>query len=457
MAVAAPATVAPLASTDEYVCVRLSQLAVGSRLRSPVYDGRPGQQKQLLLSAGKQLAPSYLDNLQRRGIQSVLIHRNDWQRISENERSRQNKKRTLRPRHFIPHVAKIPATQRGSVAPGWSGWKIEGDSFVHEIHTPELARRDPLRMQQFQHSYEAGLKCTVSLIQLLVQEQQLNTDAAIRLSEQHLREVAEDLDEFLHRGVSPISSDYPSRHSLQTAMLATSMGAIMGFGREELLELGCGCLLHDAGMLMVPSHLLLASGTMSAADRLEIQKHPIYSANLIQERRDVPHGARHVVYQMHERMNGSGYPRGRSGLQIHPLARIAAVADTFLALVSPRPFRAALRPYEAVERILFAARQGLFDPSPVRALLHTISLFPIGSFVTLSNGQTAQVLRANREDFTRPKVQLLDPLGMSGEEEVIDLSEERKLIVVASADPPTTTTETRPISSPELLAAAASL
>ncbi len=456
MTVAAPATVAPVASADDYVSVRLSQLAVGSRLRSPVYDGRPGQQRQLLLSAGKQLASSYLDNLQRRGIQSVLIHRGDLQRITENEQRRQQSQGPARLRQRPAHSTSTPGPQKSESKSGWSGWNIEADSFIHAVQSVAEPQRDPHRIQKFQQSYEAGLKCTTSLLNVLVHDKQLNADAAIRVSDQHLQEMAEDLDEFLHRGASPVEADYPSRHSLQTAMLATSMGAIMGFSRDALLELGCGCLLHDVGMLMIPSHLLLASGVSSAADRIEIQKHPIYSANLIQDRRDVPQGARHIVYQMHERMNGSGYPRGRSGQQIHPMARVAAVADTFLSLASPRPFRAALHPYAAVERILYAARQGLFDPRAVRALLHTISLFPIGSYVTLSNGQLAQVLRANREDFARPKVQILDLLGMSASA-VIDLREERKLIVISTADPPAFSPAVTTVPSAELLAAAASL
>ncbi|OYW24586.1 MAG: hypothetical protein B7Z55_01740, partial [Planctomycetales bacterium 12-60-4] len=333
MAVAAAATVAPGMSADDYVCVALSQLAIGSRLQSPVYDGRPGRQRQLLLSAGKQLAPSYLDNLKRRGIETVLIHRNDWRCISQADKRRQNLKQPARRTDRPSVTEKAGETTKTNAKPSWAGWKVEANSFIHQLQPIELPHRDPGRMEAFQKSYEAGVKCATSLIKILVRERELNTDAAIRVSDQHLREVAEDVDEFLHRGAAPVGSDYPSRHSLQTAMLATSIATIMGYSRDELLELGCGCLLHDAGMLLVSPELLSSTGHLSAVDRLEIQKHPIYSANMLHNLRDVPHAARHIVYQMHERMNGSGYPRGRSGPQIHPLARVAAVADTYLALI----------------------------------------------------------------------------------------------------------------------------
>jgi hypothetical protein len=81
------------------------------------------------------------------------------------------------------------------------------------------------------------------------------------------------------------------------------------------------------------------------------------------------------------------------------------VADIFTALRSPRPYRAPLMPYAAMECLIRQAREHYVEPDVVRALLRIQSLFPLGSFVTLSDGSVARVLRSNRDDYTRPVVQ----------------------------------------------------
>jgi hypothetical protein len=87
-----------------------------------------------------------------------------------------------------------------------------------------------------------------------------------------------------------------------------------------------------------------------------------------------------VSYQIHERINGSGYPRGRSEENIHPFARILYVADRYVSLTSLRPHRQPLTPYAAMETLLKSEEERGADPLVVRALLRVISLFPVVSW-----------------------------------------------------------------------------
>ena len=131
--------------------------------------------------------------------------------------------------------------------------------------------------------------------------------------------------------------------------------------------------------------------------------------NLLRHRwEEIPKGSLFVAYQIHERCNGNGYPRGRSAAEIHDLAKIAAVADTYTALVMPRPHRAVLLPFYAIKIIREDVKMGLYDAGVVRALLETISVYPIGSFVQLNDERFAQVIRANRGEYVRPIVQVCE-------------------------------------------------
>jgi HD-GYP domain-containing protein (c-di-GMP phosphodiesterase class II) len=126
---------------------------------------------------------------------------------------------------------------------------------------------------------------------------------------------------------------------------------------------------------------------------------------------------------MHERTAGMGYPRQVPGSLIHPLAKIAGLADTYVALVSKRPYRPAMLPYLAMETILDLAKLGYFDRETVRLLLVTLSLYPLGSYVRLNDGRVAKVMRTGGEQYAQPVVQIWEKRGASSFEpsEMIDL------------------------------------
>ena len=137
--------------------------------------------------------------------------------------------------------------------------------------------------------------------------------------------------------------------------------------------------------------------------------------------------SRMVAYQIHERCDGSGYPRGQKQNQIHPFAKIAAVADEFISLVSLAAANAEVHPYQAVEQLIYGASRGIFDSSAVRALLQSISLYPVGSAVELNQGQLATVLRTNRQQYDAPVVSVLHP---DGKTQIFNLQEHDDLRVI---------------------------
>src|SRR5581483_8183801 len=157
------------------------------------------------------------------------------------------------------------------------------------------------------------------------------------IAQQGLEHISEDRDLFVAFGLNPPPGDTAGRHSLHTAMLAISIGATLGYDDRTLVELGIGCLIHDLGMLRVERARYQDSKILGNIDFKEIAKHPLYTFDMLRQQLDwVPRASRMVAYQMHERCDGSGYPRGRTGKQIHELAKVSAVADVFLALCSTR-------------------------------------------------------------------------------------------------------------------------
>jgi len=230
-------------------------------------------------------------------------------------------------------------------------------------------------------------------------------------------------------------------HCLQMSLLGMALGLEMGMTEDDIRNLGLAGLLHDVGMARVPDNITGANRVLTQIEFVEIQKHPIYTLDLLRRVPGIPQLVPLICYQVHERPNGTGYPRGRQRKNIHPCARILHVADAYLALTNARPHRPALMPYAALECLLRQAQISAADSDVVRALLQLVSLFPIGSLVELSDGRQARVLRRNGNNYSSPIVQIVadadgEPTDPLEEPEGLDPAERNLRIVKVLPDAP---------------------
>lgn len=217
--------------------------------------------------------------------------------------------------------------------------------------------------------------------------------------------------------------EYLYDHCVNVALLSMAIASHLGLERDQIATIGLGGMLQDIGMLRVPVSIRLEPGELTDREWHEIHRHPLHTLDMLADVRDLPQTVRFIGYQAHERFDGCGYPRGRFGPQLHEYAKIVSVADVYVAMTSKRPYRPAIQPYEAARTVLMEAAKDKFDRTLVRALLDTVSLFPIGSEVHLSDGSAARVLRANPGMHTRPVV---ETIGVDGSPTgyVVDLATE---------------------------------
>jgi hypothetical protein len=130
-------------------------------------------------------------------------------------------------------------------------------------------------------------------------------------------------------------------HTRRVAMLAVQVGEALGLSRGRLRQLALGGLLHDMGKLSVPSAVLQKPGALDDHEFAEIRKHPEAGERLLRELGGFPAGVLRLVLDHHERLDGSGYPRGLTADDLDVETRILAVCDVYDALVSDRVYRAA--------------------------------------------------------------------------------------------------------------------
>jgi HD-GYP domain-containing protein (c-di-GMP phosphodiesterase class II) len=128
----------------------------------------------------------------------------------------------------------------------------------------------------------------------------------------------------------------------------------------------CAARVHDVGKIIVSPEILEKPGRLSIAEHAEVQRHSVFGARLVASLDDA--GITAIVRHHHERLDGSGYPDGLAGEAIPLGARIVAVADTFDALTSQRPYREAFSPGEAMALLRDEAGCTL-DPAIVAAFV----------------------------------------------------------------------------------------
>ena len=228
------------------------------------------------------------------------------------------------------------------------------------------------------------------------------------------------------------SYTWPERGA-NTAVLSMRLGVELEFDERRVVGVGLCALMHDLGMLTIPPEVL-NSRKLNDEQFALLRRHPLESQRLILGFGETLAWAGKVVIQVHERHNGNGYPRGLRGDQIHELAGIIGLADTYQAMAHPRADRKAMVIYNALSEIINLRNQ-LFDQRLVKALIHIVSIFPLGSLVQLNNGAIGRVVATSKLHPTRPTLEiLLDRHHRRLESpEALDLSQEPMLYITDPA------------------------
>lgn len=144
--------------------------------------------------------------------------------------------------------------------------------------------------------------------------------------------------------------EYTLGHSTRVANLSVLLGRKLGFDEIQLKNLAVSCFLHDVGKIRIPDRILNKRGPLSTRERDEILRHPEHGAEILRLAESL-HRYIPAVLHHHEWYNGEGYPAGLRGEEIPVEAAIVALADTYDAMTSSRPYRPGLTREEALREI----------------------------------------------------------------------------------------------------------
>lgn len=424
----APATPAPAAL--DMVSIRPEELIVGRALQTDIVS----DSGHLLLAAGTQVTPRFFDLLKQHNVTTLQIHKTDAERATLRGLTAESSPVGM---PFDTELTRKLDTliEGGSLFVANAGPAVRESMVMHGCKAYDPEQRESLIQQ-----HRATGESLDNMMREAMHGRSIDMSQIAGISAVYLTQMTNDRDSVLTIAGEAGRDEQLSAHCLQMSLIGMALGIQMGLDERNVRNIGLCGLVHDWGMAKVPLEIRTAARQLTRSEFYEIQKHSIYSLELLEKISGIPNLVPLVAYQLHESYNGEGYPRGRRGNSIHLFARILKVADAYAALTAPRPWRPRLMPYSAMELIIRKSEKKHYDPAVVRALLQIISLFPIGSLCALNDGSLVRVLRSNGANYTSPVVKVLQgasgtPVDSADLDSLIDLSVSDLKILQALPEP----------------------
>jgi len=220
-----------------------------------------------------------------------------------------------------------------------------------------------------------------------------------------LRAIAHDEAGLIHISDLKHHDEYTYHHSLSVSLLSIVTGRELGLNVSELLRLGRCAMLHDIGKQSIPLAILNKGGHLDSDEFETIKQHPVLGAQGLKAHAVGDVELWNGVMFHHERMNGTGYPKGLTGDEIPLFSRIIAVADVYDAITSYRPYRSPMLPSGAVEHIYKDAGT-VFDHGVVNAFFEKLEFYPVNTVVRLSDERIGIVCESDMEFRLHPVVKI---------------------------------------------------
>ncbi len=230
---------------------------------------------------------------------------------------------------------------------------------------------------------------------------------------------------------NPFNS-YLVSHSVNTTILAISIGLLAKRGAHQLIELGTAAMLHDIGMLKIPAEKYENAGELDEKERKTLMAHTVLGYRALKAFPS-PDSIPLTALEHHENVDGSGYPQQLKAEKIHDHAKLVAVVASYDAMTGARPFRLRSAGHQAIVDLL-KYRDKRYDSQMVMALVRILSVHPIGSFVELTSGGRGMVYRSDPDNPRFPIVKVLqDDSGAAlGDPIYVQISEDSGVAVKRS-------------------------
>jgi len=341
----------------------------------------------VLLNSGIRLTEAYINHLMKMGYDTVYIDDDDTSDILVEDDLRERTR--LKAIRHIQSLFSIPAT--------------------------EMKKEKKQTMAEIVRSVESGR----------MKEKIANSKSLKNIMAVSYEIVDEILDNKMLSGLVSLkrNDDFTYKHSIDVTVLSVAIADKFLYGKDKILELAKGCLLHDIGRMLINKNLYNEPRRLTKEEFEIIKQHPKLGYLTLKDITNIGILAPHIVYQHHEQQDGKGYPRGLRGDNkmplptkttkkgyIMPLAEIVYAANVYDALVSPRSYRSAYTPDQAFF-IMRRLSETSINKEVLKVMFDVIPAYPLGTTVIITSGKyknhIAVVSSVNQDNLSRPTIRVI--------------------------------------------------
>lgn len=200
--------------------------------------------------------------------------------------------------------------------------------------------------------------------------------------------------------------EYTAEHCINVSILAAAFGKHLGLLEGEIRTLALCGLLHDVGKTRIPDKVLNKPGALTPQEFDVMRRHTTHGRDILMATGRSLSAAVDVAFSHHERMDGSGYPRGLQAQQIPYFAKIIGLVDTYDAITSNRVYDMGRASMQALD-IIHRHRGTQFDEELANAFIQMIGIYPPGSIVEMVNGEVGIVIQSHPKHKLKPRVLMI--------------------------------------------------
>ncbi len=272
----------------------------------------------------------------------------------------------------------------------------------------------------------------------IVQNAMHDTRLGRAINMDQVNRVVSDMTDSVFRNPDALTSlsrlkqfdEYTFYHSVNTSILAMSLGRHLTFERDALHQVGVGTLLHDIGKTQIPPEILNKPGRFEPHEMEIMKQHVLRGVEVLATTTGLGDSYLRPTLEHHERVDGTGYPHRRSRDELSQFGLIAAVVDIYDAITSDRCYHKGRAAHEALQFLYRLAIEGHLDATLVQQFIQVVGIYPVGSVVELNTGETGIVKQIHHHVPLTPLVLLVKTAGNTL------LSNPRELDLVAQIETP---------------------
>jgi len=199
-------------------------------------------------------------------------------------------------------------------------------------------------------------------------------------------------------------STYQWEHSINSGVLLCGFSLYLGIKKETAKQITLGALLHDVGNAKVPRAIMEKPDKLTKNEMSVVKKHVSWGLNICKKDGLTNPIVVDMLVNHHERLDGSGYPRGISDGKLSKLSRMTAIVDVYDAMTGDSTYRKGQEPVQVLRYLM--SKPNLFDQELVQKFIKYMGVYPVGSLVQLNNDKIAVVLEGNRVEPLKPIVKV---------------------------------------------------